>query len=126
MSSPRPETALDLIEEILQAEKALLQAGRAREAAELSSRKLEVLDVLQGLMESGSLNRASAAMRIRLDQISALARENAVLLEAVRNGISSLLRRFNEAGDSVYVGSYGLQGAQLTFSRATGGYIKSV
>lgn len=126
MTPNGPEAALEAMEEILELERSLLEAGRAREAADLSQQKLEALGMLQTLAESGALKGASSQVRAQAARISGLAHENAALLEAVRNGINSLLTRITQAGGSAYVGSYGHRGAQLTFSQAAGSYHRRV
>lgn len=126
MLTPDARAAAMEMEEILQLERRLLSAGEARQAAELSGRKLTALAAFQALLESGAFRAAPLEARGQIERIAALARENEALLEAVRNGLQSLMTRINQAGGSAYVGSYGQGGAQLAFRQATGGYIKRV
>ncbi|MFN7054795.1 hypothetical protein [Hyphomonas sp.] len=126
MGPVNQDIALDQMEALLDQERQLLQEGRAREAAALSGQKLEALGGVQALMESGILSGGDAALRAQVARISKRAQENTILLEAVRNGINSLLIRMSQSAAGVHVGSYGHKGAQLTFTQATGGYLKRV
>lgn len=113
------------MEDVLLLERQHLEAGNAREAGLLAERKLSALSAFQGLLETGELRAAPRQAREQAERIIALARENAVLLEAVRNGLQSLIGRIGQAGSS-YVGSYGQGGGQLAFPQARGAYMKRV
>lgn len=126
MLPPEARAAAAEMEDILRLERGLLSAGEARGAAELSDRKLTALASFQALLESGAFRAAPQEARLQIERIAALARENAALLEAVRNGLQSLMARISQTGSSTYVGSYGQGGVQLAFPHATGGYVKRV
>jgi hypothetical protein len=126
MLPPEAKAAAADMEDILQRERSLLSAGEAREAAALSEHKLSALAAFQSQLESGAFRAAPREARAQIERIAALARENAALLEAVRNGLQSLMTRMSQTSDTTYVGSYGQGGAQLAFRQATGGYIKRV
>ncbi|MFN3312052.1 MAG: hypothetical protein ACK46Q_01120 [Hyphomonas sp.] len=126
MLPPDAQAAATEMEDILLLERSFLAAGEAREAAELSGRKLSALADFQALLESGAFRAAPQEARAQIERIADLAQENAALLEAVRNGLQSLMTRISRTGGSTYVGSYGQGGAQLAFPQATGGYVKRV
>lgn len=117
--------ALDL-EDILIAERDFLMAGRVREAAELSGEKLTALEAFEGAITGRGPVAVSAATRQLVQDVLQLSEENAQLLMAVRNGVRSLIARFERPAEDVFVGSYQQGGRQIAFSNATGQYLKRV
>ncbi|KCZ97659.1 hypothetical protein HPO_14237 [Hyphomonas polymorpha PS728] len=118
-------TALDL-EDILIAERDLLMTGQVREAADLSGEKLAALEAFEGAITGRGPVAVSAATRLLVKDVLQLSEENAQLLNAVRNGVRSLIARFERPADDVFVGSYQQGGRQIAFSNATGQYLKRV
>ncbi|OZB16885.1 MAG: hypothetical protein B7X53_07835 [Hyphomonas sp. 34-62-18] len=117
--------ALDL-EDILIAERDFLMTGRVREAAELSGQKLTALEAFEGAITGRGPVAVSAATRQLVQDVLQLSEENAQLLMAVRNGVRSLIARFERPAEDVFVGSYQQGGRQIAFSNATGQYLKRV
>lgn len=117
--------ALDL-EDILIAERDFLMTGRVREAAELSGEKLTALEAFEAAITGRSPVAVSAATRQLVQDVLQLSEENAQLLMAVRNGVRSLIARFERPAEDVFVGSYQQGGRQIAFSNATGQYLKRV
>lgn len=117
--------ALDL-EDILIAERDFLMTGRVREAAELSGEKLVALEAFEGAITGRGPVAVSAATRQLVQDVLQLSEENAQLLMAVRNGVRSLISRFERPAEDVFVGSYQQGGRQIAFSNATGQYLKRV
>lgn len=117
--------ALDL-EDILIAERDFLITGRVREAAELSGEKLTALEAFEGAITGRGPVAVSAATRQLVQDVLQLSEENAQLLMAVRNGVRSLIERFERPAEDVFVGSYQQGGRQIAFSNATGQYLKRV
>ncbi|ABI78451.1 hypothetical protein HNE_0263 [Hyphomonas neptunium ATCC 15444] len=118
-------TALDL-EDILIAEREFLMAGRVREAAELSGEKLAALEAFENIFGARTPIAVSAPTRQLILDVIQLSEENAILLNAVRNGVRSLIARFEGPAGDAFVGSYRQGGSQIAFSNATGQYLKRV
>lgn len=117
--------ALDL-EDILITERELLLAGRAREAAELSGEKLVALEAFESAFGARAPVAVSPQTRQLILDVIQLSEENAILLNAVRNGVRSLIGRFEGPAEDAFVGSYRMGGRQVAFSHATGQYFKRV
>lgn len=117
--------ALDL-EDILINERQLLLAGRARDAAELSGEKLTALEAFENAFGARTPVAVSPQTRQLILDVIQLSEENALLLNAVRNGVRSLIARFEGPAGDAFVGSYRIGGRQVAFSRATGQYFKRV
>lgn len=117
--------ALDL-EDILLAERDFLMSGRVREAADLSGEKLLALEVFETAITGRGPVAVSAATRQLVQDVLQLSEENSQLLMAVRNGVRSLIARFERPAEDVFVGSYQQGGRQIAFSNATGQYLKRV
>ena len=112
--------------DILETEKAFLLAGRAREAADLSTRKLAALEAFEAAA-SGSLQQSlSPAGRRLIAEIARLSEENAQLFRSVRNGLQSLIARFEKPPEDAFVGCYRQGGAAVPFTKATGTYQRKV
>jgi len=115
--------ALDL-EDILLAEREYLVAGLAREAAALSNEKLAALDAFESAFGNRTPIAVSPQTRQLVRDVIQLSEENGVLLNAVRNGVRSLISRFEGPMPDAFVGSYRQGGGQIAFSHATGQYMK--
>ncbi len=118
-------TALDL-EDILIAERDFLMTGSVREATDLSGEKLIALEAFEAAVSGRGPVSVSAATRQLVQDVLQLSEENAQLLSAVRNGVRSLVARFERPAEDVFVGSYQQGGRQIAFSNATGQYLKRV
>ncbi|MFN3608061.1 MAG: hypothetical protein ACK4Y9_03260 [Hyphomonas sp.] len=117
--------ALDL-EDILLAEREALLAGRPREAAALSGEKLTALEIFEAAFGGRAPIAVSPATRQLVRDVIQLSEENALLLNAVRNGVRSLIARFEGPAGDAFVGSYRPGGSQIAFTNATGHYQKRV
>ena len=117
--------ALDL-EDILLAERDFLMSGRVREAADFSGEKLAALEVFETAITGRGPVAVSGATRQLVQDVLQLSEENSQLLMAVRNGVRSLIARFERPAEDVFVGSYRQGGRQIAFSNATGQYLKRV
>ncbi|MBA3067884.1 MAG: hypothetical protein FP825_05300 [Hyphomonas sp.] len=106
--------------DILEREQELLKAGRAGEAASLVEEKMIALQRFESLLETAGLTGVSHKTRRAMERVIQLAEQNAVHMEAIRNGIRHAISRLENLNGSVQVGSYGRGGAQLSFSKATG------
>ena len=116
-------TALDL-EDILLVERDHLMAGRVREAAELSSEKLAALEAFENSFADRQPIAVTAETRQLIRDVIQLSEENGILLSAVRNGVRSLIARFEAPTSDAFVGSYRQGGSQIAFSNATGQFLK--
>jgi hypothetical protein len=105
---------------ILELEQELLKSGRAGEAASLIEKKMIALQGFESLLETAGLKGVSRETRRAMEKVIQLAEQNAVYMEAIRNGIRHAISRLENLNGSVQVGSYGRGGAQLSFSKATG------
>ncbi|PKP83098.1 MAG: hypothetical protein CVT79_03365 [Alphaproteobacteria bacterium HGW-Alphaproteobacteria-18] len=118
-------SALDL-EDILIAEREYLMAGLVREAANLSGEKLAALESFEAAFGERTPIAVSGETRQLVLDVIQLSEENALLLNAVRNGVTSLIGRFQRPANDAFVGSYRQGGSQIAFSHATGQYLKRV
>jgi len=126
MSLQNATSIIERLEDLLTAEREYLITGRARQAAELAGEKLSALEAFQNLLETGGLAGAGSPLRDGAARVLRMAEENAVHLDAVRNGLKAVIHRIETMGSSAYVGSYGKGGAQMAFPQATGSYHKRV
>ncbi len=126
MTEDRIQSAALDLEDILIAERELLMAGRPREAAELSGEKLAALEAFETVFEARTPIAVSPQTRQIVLDVIQLSEENALLLTAVRNGVRSLIARFEGPAGDAFVGSYRQGGNQIAFSHATGQYLKRV
>lgn len=126
MSEADIQTAALDLEDILISEREFLMAGRPREAAELSGEKLAALEAFESAFGGRAPIAVSAQTRQLVLDVIQLSEENAVLLNAVRNGVRSLIARFEGPAGDAFVGSYQQGGRQIAFSHATGQYLKRV
>lgn len=126
MTEDRLQSAALDLEDILIAEREYLLAGQPRQAAELSAEKLSALEAFETAIGGGRPIAVSPQTRQLVQDIIQLSEENAVLLSAVRNGVRSLISRFEGPAGDAFVGSYRQGGSQIAFSHATGQYLKRV
>lgn len=119
------KAALDL-EDVLITEREFLLAGRARDAADLSGEKLVALEAFENAFGARTPFAVSPKTRQIILDVIQLSEENALLLNAVRNGVRSLIGRFEAPADDAFVGSYRMGGRQVAFPNATGQYFKRV
>lgn len=124
MSEERIQTAALDLEDILIAEREYLVAGLAREAAALSNEKLAALEAFEAAFANRAPIAVSAQTRQLVRDVIQLSEENGILLKAVRNGVRSLISRFESPAPDAFVGSYRQGGGQIAFSHATGQYMK--
>lgn len=124
MSEDRIQTAALDLEDILIAEREYLMAGLPRDAAGLSDEKLVALEAFEAAFGTRTPLAVSAQTRQLVRDVIQLSEENALLLNAVRNGVRSLISRFEAPAADVFVGSYRQGGGQVAFSQATGQYLK--
>lgn len=108
--------------EVLEQERELLLTGQAARAAELVEEKMLALQDFESLVESADLRAAPLVTRQAIEFIIQMADENAVHMEAIRNGIRSAISRLERITSSAYVGSYKKNGAQISFTNATGAF----
>lgn len=120
------ESAALHLEDVLLAERDFLLSGQVREAASLVEDKLAALEAFEGAAASLGAGGGTAPIRALIGRVVQMAEENAVHLEAVKNGLSSLIGRVSSAGQDAYAGVYRQGGAQMAFPQATGQYRKWV
>lgn len=114
------------LETLLSEERALLLAGRAREAADLNSRKLSALTAIETVLANERPARPSPHLVQAIEGVVRMSRENSQLLAAVRNGLRSLIDRFEKPPEAAFVGCYRPGGSAMAFTKATGGYQKKI
>ncbi|KCZ92230.1 hypothetical protein [Hyphomonas johnsonii] len=105
---------------ILASEKELLLTGRAREAVALMEEKLGALQELETALDDPELNAMATDHRQQIQTIVALAKENAIHFEAIRNGLRHAIDRLESLHGNAYVGSYGQDGGKIPFTDVTG------
>lgn len=126
MSEAQIQKAARELEEILVRERKMLLSGWVRDAVDLSGEKLSVLERFEKALNVRLPAPASAATRQLVQRVVQLSDENSLLLAAVRNGVRSLIARFERPAEDAYVGSYRQGGHQIAFTNATGQYLKRV
>lgn len=124
--TPAFESAALHLEDVLLAERDFLLAGQVREAASLVEDKIAALEAFEGAAAVFGAGGAPAPVRALIGRIVQMAEENAIHLDAVKNGLSSLIGRISSASQDAYAGVYGQGGAQMAFPQATGLYRKWV
>ena len=107
---------------VLQQERELLLTGQAARVAELVEEKMSALQDFESFLEGAKAGVSPAGIRTAIDAIIQFADENAVHLEAVRNGIRSAISRLEGIAASTHVGYYRRNGAQISFTNATGAF----
>lgn len=112
--------------EILEAEKTLLLTGQARQVVSLADDKLAAMNELEEVLGALSAESVSDGIRKSIARVMTLANENSAHFEAVRNGLRSAASRLETLGSGSLVGSYGHDGRHVSFTDATGRYLKRV
>ena len=120
------ESVLDDLKALFEAEKSLLTSGRAKDAAGLIEPKREAMAEFEQVLAQSAANENIAPYRSQIEQVVSMGMENAILLQAVRNGVNSIVARLRGLDTAAYVGSYNMQGRAMPFSQATGSYVKKV
>lgn len=108
--------------DVLEHERELLLTGQAAGAAALIEEKMLALQDFETLLESTDVAAAPLSVRRAIETIIQMAEENAAHLEAIRNGIRNAINRIEGITSSAHVGSYRYDGAQISFTNATGAF----
>lgn len=108
--------------DVLEHERELLLTGQAANAAALIEEKMLALQDFESLLESTDVATAPLGVRRAIEAIIQLAEENAAHMEAIRNGIRRAIHRLEAITTSAHVGSYRFDGAQISFTNATGAF----
>lgn len=108
--------------DVLEHERELLLTGQAANAAALIEEKMLALQDFESLLESTDVATAPLGVRRAIEAIIQLAEENAAHMEAIRNGIRRAINRLDALTTSAHVGSYRFDGAQISFTNATGAF----
>lgn len=82
-------------------------------------------DVEQGLQMIED-PRAKAEARKELEIVAKLAQENEVHFQAMKNGLSALINRFESYTAGADIGAYDQTGTAMAFQRGSGAYVKKV
>lgn len=125
IASSIPRLTDDLID-LLKRERELLRAGYPVQTIGLVKEKTELMMELAPLIDAWERGEVADDEISRLQQVSALAQENATHLSAVKNGLSSLMERLSTHAGNTQIGAYDQSGKQLQFKRSTGTYKKSI
>ncbi len=126
MQNPSIDSLTERLERLLSDERDLLMRGEVHSAFALTGDKLVALDALQSALGAGKLAGRSPVQMRSVERVRAMAAENAVHFEAVRNGLLSLATRLDEMNGGQSVGAYTQNGAKVPFSGAIGRYNKRV
>ncbi len=104
---------------VLEREISLLRTGAVAEASKLASQKLQHLEILeQAIRAMSHADRCQLAPS--LSRIERLGRENAILLEACRNGLRMMIKRLEASGSDTSAGVYRPDGREQVFGYAKG------
>ncbi|MFN7163788.1 MAG: hypothetical protein ACK4P2_03125 [Hyphomonas sp.] len=125
MNTPMSNPLFLRLADILEQERELLQSGAAAEAAALIEEKMLALQAFETFLERDGVPEAALQARRAIEQIIQMAEENAVHLDAIRNGVRMAISRLEGLNTGAHVGSYGRGGAQLTFTNATGTFSRT-
>jgi len=108
--------------DVLEHERELLLTGQAASAAALIEEKMLALQDFESFLESAAVATAPLGVRRAIEAIIQLAEENAAHMDAIRNGIRHAINRLEAITSSAQVGSYRSDGAQISFTNATGAF----
>lgn len=114
------------LREILEAERDLLKQGMASDTLSLAQEKMSKMQEFQAYYSAIKPDAVSTADLQEVAAISQLARENAILFEAVRNGLNSVIERLEGLSANSYVGAYDKSGSKVAFNGAQGRYVKKI
>lgn len=115
---------VERVQSVLFAEKRYLVAGQTHEVVGLVKEKMAALETFHALFSKLSPDQVQSDLRQRVEDVIALASENASHFEAMRNGLRSVISRLGSLTEESYVGAYRLDGGKTAFSKASGGYLK--
>lgn len=124
MTNSDLHSACARLSDLLAAERDLLRAGRARDAAALIADKTDALETLERGLAGADPSILSRDLRERIHAVMRLAGENAVHFDAVRNGLRGAIERLETMHANAYVGAYSIDGSRTAFPEATGKYKK--
>lgn len=116
---------IERFQNLFDRERELMRAGRAHEAVDLIDEKLEALKALEEAISGQGEAGATPMTSRELETIKTMAAGMETHFIAVRNGMKNLIQRLDGRGEAA-VGSYGRDGQRITFRDASGGYSKSV
>lgn len=122
MNTAMTDPVFARLADVLEHERDLLLTGQAAGAAALIEEKMLALQDFETLLESTDVAAASMGVRRAIETIIQMAEENAAHLEAIRNGIRHAINRIESITSSAHVGSYRYDGAQISFTNATGAF----
>tara|TARA_R110000787_G_scaffold26798_1_gene74749 strand:- start:3853 stop:4233 length:381 start_codon:yes stop_codon:yes gene_type:complete len=108
------------LRDILLSEKDLLLTGRAREAAELLTVKMEAMQDIEAFLENREPNSLPLEHRADMELIVRLSKENSAHFEAIRNGLRHAIDRLESMHSAAYVGSYAQNGSKIPFTEVAG------
>lgn len=114
------------LKDILEAERNLLKQGMAMETLSLAQEKMTTMQDFQTFYSNASADTISDTDLREIEVISQMARENAILFEAVRNGLTSVIERLESISANAYVGAYDHSGSKVAFNGARGRYLKKI
>jgi len=126
MASPMIARRIDDLKDVLIRERDLLREGYPVATIALVKEKTEIMMDLGPLIDAWERGEVANDEIDQLKEISSLAQQNATRLNAIKNGMSSLLQRLAEQSDQTHIGAYDQSGNQMRFQRGSGVYKKSV
>ncbi len=122
----KAEAVVERLKDLLTTEKELLLAGKARQVASLADEKLSAMNDLEEVLAGSPSGTMLEGVRSSISTVMSLASENSAHFEAVRNGLRNAAARLETLGSGSLVGSYSQDGRQMSFTGATGRYLKRV
>lgn len=126
MNNQSTDRIVSRLREVLAAERSFLKNGQVHDAASLAEEKLGAVEAFEGMLFADPPAGLTASQRIGVREVVDMARENAIVLDSVRNGLRSVAARLENLDGGSNVGAYDQYGTKLPFSGATGGYVKRV
>ena len=114
------------LKDVLLSERTLLRSGQVHDVVALSGEKLQAVEAFESMLAMNPPVGLSSSDRQGVREIVEMAKQNAIILESVRNGLRSAATRLENLDGGATVGAYDRYGASLPFSGATGGYVKRV
>lgn len=126
MKNQSLDDAIRGLRDVLLEERSFLKSGLVHDVVSLTERKLEALEVFEGMLAADPPARISGTQRQSVQEVRQMARENGLIMQSVRNGLRSAADRLANLDGGATVGAYDRYGAKMPFSGATGGYVKRV
>lgn len=118
------DTISTRLRDILLEERQLLKDMDVQQLVARSTEKLELTKTLDTLLAEGDkLGTAGETGRV-LEKIVQLAKENGQYFNAVRQGMTNVIDRISQNGETTSAGTYNQYGEQLKFRGSVGGYLK--